>query len=142
MTNDSIKFCPTCASSSLRFSELVGGDADCLACGWVGKTTDLLLVPIQHDFAFGKESIIAEMMNGLRQILAGELGLPYLKFLLKWGFLEGDLKDPAHTIDRKKFARYMAAIGHAILTAVIAERAKQSELKARKGKEDLDASRN
>lgn len=84
-----------------------------------------MVVPIQHDFQFGKDSIVSEMMNDVRQLLSGQLGMPYLKFLLKWGFLQGDLTDLHGTLDRKKFARYLARIGHSILVAVIEERSKQ-----------------
>lgn len=138
MTKDTVKFCPTCASSYLQFSELVGGDAGCLGCGWRGKTEELLLVPIQHDFAFGKESIISEMMLDVRRMLSGELGLPYLKFLMKWGFLEGDVNNLSKTLDRKKFAKYLSVIGHAVLSAMILERMKQGEGKALQNKETSD----
>lgn len=62
-------------------------------------------------------------MNDLRNLLSGELGLPYLKFLLKWGFMQGSMADPAGTVDRKVFARYLAAIGRSILVALFEERA-------------------
>lgn len=123
---DSVRFCPQCASANVDFSALVGGQACCHGCNWKGPVDELLLIPIQHDFSLGKESIISEMMNDIRKFLSAELGLPWLKFLLKWGFLEGDVERLGATLDRKKYARYLAAIGHAVLTAVITERAKQS----------------
>jgi hypothetical protein len=105
------------------YSSLVGANATCRGCNWKGTSTELLVVPIKHEF-LADEHIIRDMMSGMRQLLAGELGLPYLKFLLKWGFLEGDIARAAATIDRKKFARYIAAIAQAILMAIIDTRAK------------------
>lgn len=137
---DSVRFCPQCGSASVDFSTLVGGQATCAGCRWKGATDDLLVVPIQHDFALGKESIISDMMSDIRKFLAGELGLPWLKFLLKWGFLEGDINNLPKTLDRKKFARYLATIGHAVLLAVIAERARQSREAAQQKGTDEPAS--
>jgi hypothetical protein len=132
VTQDTVKFCPQCASANVDFSSLAGGQARCHGCNWMGPVDDLMSVPIQHDFALGKESIIQEMMTDVRKFLSAELGLPWLKFLLKWGFVEGDLERLGETLDRKKFARYLAAIGRATLVAVIDERAKQSREAAQK----------
>jgi hypothetical protein len=117
------------------FSALVGGAASCRGCQWSGTAAELLLVPIQHDFAFGSESIITEMMADVRRFMSGGLGIEWLKFLLRWGFIEGDIKNTVNTVDRKKFSRYLAAIGHATLTAIVAERSRQAEEKSRKEKE-------
>lgn len=133
---DSVRFCPQCGSANVDFSTLVGGSSSCKGCSWKGSADDLLVVPIQHDFVLGKESIITDMMNDIRKFLSGDLGLPYLKFLLKWGFLEGDIENLAKTLDRKKFARYLATIGHAVLTAVIAERARLAREAAQKAGAD------
>lgn len=138
MTNDTVKFCPQCGSASVDFSVLAGSTARCRGCHWEGKDDELLIVPIQHEFTFGNASMLVEMMNDVRRLLAGELGLPYLRFMLKWGFLEGNIDNLAGTLDRKKFARYLAVIGHSILTAVILERTKQSEGKALQTKEKSD----
>lgn len=132
MTQDTVKFCPQCASAHVDFSSLAGGQARCHGCGWEGPVDTLLAVPIQHDFMMGKESILREMMGDVRKFLSAELGLPWLKFLIKWGFLEGDIEHLGETLDRKKFARYLAAIGRATLMAVIEERAKQSREAAQK----------
>lgn len=123
MTKSDVKFCPQCGSAAVDYSPLAGGAATCRGCLWKGTNTDLLVVPIQHEF-LADEHIVNGMMSDLRKLLAGELGLPYLKFLLKWGFLEGDIARAKDTIDRKKFSRYIAAIAQAILLAVIETRAK------------------
>ena len=133
---DTVKFCPQCASAHVDFSLLAAGQALCHGCNWKGSVDDLMTVPIQHDFTMGKESIIREMMGDIRKFLSAELGLPWLKFLFKWGFLEGDLERLGETLDRKRFARYLAAIGRATLMAVIEERAKQSREAAQKVVDD------
>ena len=142
MTQDTVRFCPQCGSASVDFSALANGAARCLGCNWSGVNEDLLLVPIQHDFSFGSASIITEMMNDVRRLLSGELGLPYLKFLIKWGFVEADINNLGNTLDRKIFARYLSAIGHAVLNAVIAERMKLSSEKSQKDREANDATSN
>lgn len=142
MSQDTVRFCPQCGSASVDFSALAAGSAHCRGCNWKGNNDDLLMVPIQHDFAFGSASIITEMMGEVRRLLSGELGLPYLKFLLKWGFVDGEASNIAGTIDRKQFARYLAVIGQSILTAVITERMRQSTEKLRKDKEANDAAAN
>lgn len=123
-----VRMCPTCGSPGVDFSTLVGGAADCRGCGWKGTTTDLLVVPSSVEGV--DEKAMSGMINEVRILLSGELGLPYLRFLLKWGFLAGDLKNPVGTIDRKKFARYCAAIARGILTALYEERAKQEAARA------------
>lgn len=135
---DSVRFCPQCCSASVEFSELVGGDGKCKGCGWSGLATDLLVVPIEHDFA-GKEDVIVSMVNDVRAFLAGELGLPWLRFLLKWGFLSGDPQNIVATLDRKKFAKYLAVLGQSAVASLIAERARQSEAAAKEGKVGGDA---
>lgn len=125
MTQDSVKFCPQCGSASVEFSSLAMGQGSCKGCGWQGLADDLLTVPIQHDFV-GREDVLVAMVNDVRTFLSGELGLPWLKFLLKWGFISGDLNNAAATIDRKKFARYLAIIGQSAVTALIAQRVRDS----------------
>lgn len=125
---DSVKFCPTCGSAHVEFSSLVGGQGSCKGCGWRGHADELLTVPIEHDFA-GKEDMLVSMMNDIRKFLSGELGTPWLRFLLKWGFLEADVNNILATLDRKKFARYLAVIGQSVVAALIAERARQSQPK-------------
>lgn len=130
---DTVRFCPQCGSASVDFSSLVGGRATCNGCHWAGAVDELLVVPIEHDF-LGKESILIEMINDMRRMLSGELGLPWLKFLLKWGFVQGDLDNLVGTLDRKKFARYLAVIGNAVVIALITERSRQSQAQAQEGK--------
>jgi hypothetical protein len=61
-------------------------------------------------------------MNDLRVMLSGELGVPYLKFLVKWGFV----KSTNGVADRVAFTRYLVAIAKALLVAVFEERKRLS----------------
>jgi len=121
MTNTFVRFCPVCGSAGVDFSELAGGDAVCRGCGWNGKREELMVVPTTAD---DDSQLLVRLMGELRRLLSGELGFPYLKFLIKWGFLKADERDVVGTLDRKAFARYIAAIARAILTAVLEERSR------------------
>lgn len=120
--NVSVKLCPQCGSPGVDFSPLAGGAAQCRGCRWQGKVDDLLAIPGTAEV--NDEATLGAMLNDVRRLLSGELGLPYLKFLMKWGFIAGDPLNPKETIDRKAFARYMAAIGRAVLTSMLEERSR------------------
>jgi hypothetical protein len=129
--SDSVKFCPQCGSAAVNFSALAGGDAECRGCRWQGKVEEVLSLPILKDSPLaGEDTAIQGMVKDLRALLSGSLGLPYLKFLVKWGFLKCDLERVADTIDRKQFARYLVAIAKGVITAVMAERTRAEEAKA------------
>lgn len=119
-----LRLCPQCSSASVDFSSLEGGTARCRGCSWRGYNTDLVVMPFEHEF-LADESMVIAMVNDMRLLLSGSQGVPYLKFLMKWGFLAGKESDVVGTVDRKKFARYLAAVSKGILTAVLAERARQ-----------------
>ncbi len=121
--DDGVRFCPQCGSPSVDFSQLVGSVAQCRACDWQGRSDSLLIVPLKHDFVNGEEALV-RMMGDLRSLLAGEVGVPYLRFLLKWGFVKADQQNIAGTLDRKMFSRYLAVIGQAIIKALLEERVK------------------
>jgi hypothetical protein len=123
-----IKLCPQCGSPGVNYSVLDGGAADCRGCRWRGNTTELLNLPGSAEV--NDEGVLFRMLNDVRGLLSGELGLPYLRFLMKWGFLEGDANNPARTVDRKQFARYIAAIGRAVLIAAIEERSRMEAARA------------
>lgn len=120
--NVSVKLCPQCGSPAVDYSTLAHGAANCRGCRWKGKVEDLLAIPGSAEV--NDQATIVGMLNDVRSVLSGELGLPYLKFLMKWGFITGDPKNPVATVDRKAFARYMAAIGRALVTAMIEERSR------------------
>jgi hypothetical protein len=117
-----IRMCPQCGSPGVDYSTLANGAAQCKGCRWQGKVEDLLVVPGSAEV--NDQTSLTNMLNDVRKLLSGELGLPYLRFLTKWGFLQGDVANAVNTIDRKAFARYLAAIAGAIMAAVIMERAR------------------
>jgi hypothetical protein len=104
------------------YGQITGSDAYCRGCRWTGTREDLLVLPVEHEF-LSDESMALAMVNDMRQSLSGELGLPYLKFLIKWGFIKSDVVNPGNTIDRKKFAAYLAAITMGVLSSVLKCRA-------------------
>lgn len=114
--------CPRCGSASVDFGHMSGSEAQCRGCQWRGSREDLLLLPVNHEF-ISDESMALTMVNDMRQLLSGELGLPYLKFLIKWGFVKSDVLDPGNTVDRKQFAAYLAAITAGVLTSILKRRA-------------------
>lgn len=132
MTEASVRFCPQCGSAGVDFSDLVNGAAHCRGCAWDGSREDLLTVPTVAD---ADQQLIVRLMGELRKLLSGELGFPYLKFLVKWGFIKADQQDIANTLDRKAFARYLAAIARAILTAIIEERSRAEAASSAKAME-------
>lgn len=117
MTNSSVKFCPRCGSANLNFSQLAGGAAVCGNCEWKGTSDDLFEVPFSHDF-FSDEGMVRNLMSDIRNLLAGEMGLPYLKFLIKWGFV----REVSGSPDRVALTRYLVAIAKAILVGIFNER--------------------
>lgn len=119
------KFCPQCGSPAVNFSELANGEAKCRGCGWTGNGSELLLVPFSHDF-MSDESVLINMVNDIRLLLSGELGVHYLRFLIKWGFIKANSSRLIETIDRKAFARYLAKIATAIAQAIIEERSRSA----------------
>lgn len=125
-----VGICPKCASASVDYGELVGSVAHCRACKWTGAREDLVIIPFNHDF-ISDESIAHALIGDLKQLLSGTLGLPYLRFLLKWGFLEGSSSRAVDTVDRVKFTRYLMAIARGVLVAILEERARNDAEKAK-----------
>lgn len=119
-----LRFCPQCGSAAVNFSALTGGRSSCRGCSWVGPALDLLVVPLSKEGSFDAEAHLAAIMNDVRKLFSGELGLPYLRFLVKWGFVPADTSNIAGTIDRKLFARYLAEMAAAVVRAVLETREK------------------
>jgi hypothetical protein len=124
-----VGICPQCGKASVDFSALTGGEASCRACKWSGAREELVTVPFDHEF-LSDDSIVISLMNDLKELLTGQLGLPYLRFLLKWGFLQGSSARAVDTVDRKQFARYLLVIARGILVAILEERARADALEA------------
>lgn len=113
-----VRMCPRCGSAGVDYGQISGSTAHCRGCQWHGTREDLLLLSVDHTF-LSDESMAMAMVNDMRQLLSGELGLPYLKFLIKWGFVKADVLSPGNTVDRKQFATYLAAIVTGVLTSIL-----------------------
>jgi hypothetical protein len=113
-----VRMCPRCGSAGVDYGQISGSEAHCRGCQWRGTREDLLLLAVNHEF-LSDESMALAMVNDMRQLLSGELGLPYLKFLIKWGFVKADVLSPGNTVDRKQFAAYLAAIVTGVLTSIL-----------------------
>jgi hypothetical protein len=120
---DQVRFCPRCGSAAVNYSVLEGSLAECSGCQWSGGRDQLLVVPITHDF-INDEDMLRSMMQDMRALLSGSLGVPYLKFLTKWGFVGTDKNGKA---DVRAFSKYLATIAAAILNAILSERARQEQ---------------
>lgn len=119
--------CPTCGSPGVDFSSLAGGAAGCRGCQWFGTVEDLLVMPGEGDV---EGPALVGMINDLRALLSKDAGFAFLKFMLKWGFLTGDASNIAGTLDRKAFARYLAAIAKGVLTSLLEERSRVEAARA------------
>jgi hypothetical protein len=79
----------------------------------------LLVVPAP---GLDEQQRVTGLLSDLRQMMARDMGVPLLRFLVKWGFCDADPDDLAGTLDRRVFSRYLAAIAAAVLQAVLETR--------------------
>lgn len=117
-----VYFCPECGSASLEKSELVGGMAECKACSWTGTTDQLLASPVPEGYE-EQHQLFMDMLRDLRRLLAHN-AKDYGALLVKWGFADLQTGKKGYSLNPKQFARYMSAIGRAMLTALIEEHQK------------------
>lgn len=130
-----VNFCPECGSPSINDGDGAGAvfmentdkwPCSCAACEWVGTVGELLSVPFSHELG-GKENIVKELLGDLRVTLAKFCATPIGVYLMKWGFLGKESYQGQVVLNRKQLARYMTAISHAVLMAVIEERKKMEK---------------
>jgi hypothetical protein len=114
---EAVYLCPECGSPSLEYPYETGLVATCLACGWSGKQDQMLVTPIVHQEG-SVDNMVSRLINDLRRILSNPaFGVPFGKFLMKWGFID---KKP----NTKILGRYFASCAVGIVTALIKERQK------------------
>jgi len=118
-------FCPECGSASIDYSVLVGGNATCKTCGWVGSNEKLVAYQFSHDFNDDAEAL-HYLMNDVRKVYGAASKL-FGELLLKWGFLDYKQTKEGIQLNPKQLARYMAAAAQASLRAIIAEREKMEK---------------
>ena len=119
MSNLELRCCPICGSSAVDFSDLTGGYASCASCRWVGTEMELLTVPTE---GFDANQRASELFLDIRGVVAKEAGLPLLRLLIKWGFLDADPEDLTNTVDRVQFSAYLAAVAAGMMKAVMETR--------------------
>jgi len=115
-----VYFCPECGSASLDLSEIIGGLSRCKACAWEGHNSQLVATPIPAELE-GDERTFMEMIADLRKLL-GYNAKEYGSFLVKYGFAELKQSRKGVVLNPKQMARYMSAIGRAMLLSLIEER--------------------
>jgi len=116
-----VRLCPGCGSPAVEFSSLVGGEAVCRVCKWKGDREELLVMPFDHIYGT-EEGVGMALHNELRRVFSNPLfATDIIRFLTRWGFVEVDKDNRA---DVPTTTRYIAAIGRAVLVAVIKEREK------------------
>lgn len=87
MSQDTAFFCPACGTSSIKASNLAGGDASCTICEWKGTREELLNIPFEHSFD-SQEEMLKRFVNQLASALAKTSAFEVGKVLTQWGFLD------------------------------------------------------
>lgn len=110
----------------MDFSSMVGGQGECRSrdCGWKGTREELVAIPFKHPF-MTDESVMHQFTQELRQLLARDIGVVLLRYLIKWGFVRTVEVQGKTQVDAKQFTRYLVVIARAIIVAVLEERNRQ-----------------
>ena len=127
MSTDKAVYCPTCGSSLIESSPIMG-TAKCQTCQWSGKIDALYDVPFTHSFD-GREGVGDELANDMRRLMgAATFMTDFVRFLSRWGFvsLEGEKKTVANRV-----ALYASAAARAVIQSIIATRTNQEQDKIR-----------
>ena len=112
------RFCPSCGSPLVEYSNLVGGGASCGACDWKGDTNQLLVSPFQHEFGSDEGAVSAfatDFRNTLARSAAADLG----RLLVRWGFVSATSVEG----QKQQLTRLLTAMAKGAVRAVIEERA-------------------
>jgi len=117
MTDKNIRICPECGKATVDYT-IFGGTASCRGCGWRGKETDLLLVPMNPN-GTDPEQLMVRFTLELRTLLAKVLGTPLVRFLADWGFLTDRTND---ALVKKEAAMYLTNVARAVAVSIIKTR--------------------
>lgn len=120
-TETAVYFCPECGSPSIERGNLSMTTASCRACGWLGQSDKLAVMPLAHTMGTDAD-IVVSMVGDLRTLLSRDLGTEMARFLQKYGFI--DVLGPKRAFAGKLVGRYLAAIARHIIMALIEERDK------------------
>lgn len=119
-----IYLCPECGSPAIERSLISGATSSCRGCSWAGSADRLVVLPVAGET--GSDLLVA-MINDLRGLLSGPLGLVLLQFCTKWGFI--NVKTDKKVMARQ-LGRYAAASARGIMTALFEERNKMEAERA------------
>lgn len=121
---DCVRLCPTCGASSVDFSALIGGAAQCRACKWEGPSAELLLVPVEHMYGT-REGTGFALNNDYRSLFKNkDFVRDFVAFLVKWGFVSAERSADKVSVNSKQALRYMSAVARSGLVAIVEEREK------------------
>lgn len=109
-----LKVCPSCGSPAVTYTVLLGSDAECRACTWHGKSTDLLTLPGAPD-ELARQRLVYKLAMELKAAYL-ESAAPFMRVLNRFGFLT-DPKDNKRS--GAEGARYLQAMGSAAVGALL-----------------------
>ena len=109
-----IKVCASCGSPAVTFTVLLGGDAECRACSWHGKNTDLLTIPGGPD-EVARQRIVYKMALELKSAYM-ESAAPFMRVLNRFGFFTNPNDNK---LSGAEGARYLQAMGSAAVGAIM-----------------------
>ena len=134
VTANSALFCPTCASPSINYSLLDGGDAECASCKWTGPKKDCLTSPFEQTTGINDDELISKFERDVRNAIAKDLSLLVARVLSAWGFLHGN-----QALQGVLLGRYMRQVGKAVVLSILEERKKIESERVALQKEQFDA---
>ena len=122
MTPDVVRLCAKCGTSSIETDELAN-KATCNVCGWQGAFSEAVIQPFKHSF-FSGQSAHTAFIKETQVMEAKALGVPLLKQLVTWGFIESGMskEDTA-----KAFTVYVKNVAEAVVRAIVETRAAQEK---------------
>lgn len=114
-----MKFCPRCLSPRIQEGPSIGfGEVlpvDCLACSWRGMTIELVVREIEHESGNSNSAVLEAIAKDLRVAMSKGWSVEFGKFLVRWGFISGE-------VTSAELVRYLTASARASLRAIVEER--------------------
>jgi len=125
-TGDKAYFCPTCGSSAIEASTLVGGAASCSSCQWSGLTTDLVVHVFKHDLGTS-DDVVKAFAQEFKGLIGKHMATPLAALLHKWGFF---VSNPPKS---EELTRYAVAMAKASIIAILEVRREMEKERVRDG---------
>lgn len=125
-TSDQAYFCPSCGSSDVESSSLVGGAASCSSCQWKGLTTELVVHVFKHDLGTS-DDVLQAFAQEFKSLIGKHMATPLAALLYKWGFFMSNPPTP------EELTRYVVAVGRASINAILEVRRQMEKERVRAG---------